>query len=219
MEMTLEELNNNYEKLRAVREIENIMGKYSFYHTTMRHIDYLKLWSHRDDCILDMPWGGYTGYKGVETCYLKDHGDRSYPDTYNGMMIGLFPMHTHTTGVIVVADDLQTARGCWLSPGEETFSEDGKGSATWAWSKIGADFIQEDGTWKIWRMRVYPGLQPPYDTSWTDVPPYGGFVQETHCDRPSRGADNYNPDYVYDLANEPLPPTPYKTYSDVGYLW
>ena len=48
-------------------------------------------------------------------------------------------------------------------------------------SKIGADFIQEDGVWKIWRMRVYPVFQAPYDTCWTDVPPYEGFVAETHC--------------------------------------
>ncbi len=55
MAMTLEELNHGYEKLRAILEIENIMGRYSFYHTAMHHIDYLKLWSRRDDCILDMP--------------------------------------------------------------------------------------------------------------------------------------------------------------------
>ena len=102
-------------------------------------------------------------------------------------------MHTHTTGVIEVAGDLKTARGCWLSPGEETFAENGEAAATWAWSKIGADFIQEDGVWKIWRMRVYPVFQAPYDTCWTDVPPYEGFVAETHCDRPSRGAVRLSP--------------------------
>ena len=118
MAMTLEELNCAYERLRAVREIENMMGRYSFFHTAMRHIDYLKLWSKRDDCSLDMPWGSYTGYQGVKTCYLEDHGDRSYPETWE-FMVGLFPMHTHTTGVIEVAGDLKTARGCWLSPGEE----------------------------------------------------------------------------------------------------
>ena len=31
MEMTLEELNRAYERLRAVREIENMMGRYSFF--------------------------------------------------------------------------------------------------------------------------------------------------------------------------------------------
>ena len=74
MEMTLEELNRAYERLRAVREIENMMGRYSFFHTAMRHIDYLKLWSKRDDCILDMPWGSYTGYQGVK--HLLSGGSR-----------------------------------------------------------------------------------------------------------------------------------------------
>ena len=47
--MTLEELNRAYERLRAVREIENMMGRYSFFHTSMRpsrgavnyHADYI----------------------------------------------------------------------------------------------------------------------------------------------------------------------------------
>ena len=217
MAMTLEELNHGYEKLRAIREIENIMGRYSFYHTAMHHIDYLKLWSQRDDCILDMPWGGYTGYKGVEQCYLLDHGDRSDPELHD-FLLGLFPMHTHTTGVIEVAEDLQTARGCWLSPGQETFAEDGKGAGTWAWSKIGADFIQEGGIWKIWRMRVYGCIHCSFDTCWTDMPPYEGSLPEAHCDRPVRSVANYHPDYIYP-ENEPLPPVPYKTYDDVGYIW
>lgn len=217
MAMTLEEVSRGYERLRAVREIENIMGRYSFFHTSMRHIDYLKLWSQRDDCILDMPWGGYTGYKGVEQCYLLDHGDRSCPETQE-FMIGLLPMHTHTTGVIEVAKDLKTARGCWLSPGHETFAEDGKGEGTWAWSKIGADFIQEDGLWKVWRMRVYGCIQCGYHTCWTDMPPYQGSLPEAHCDRPVRSVANYHPDYVYP-ADEPLPPEPYETYDDVGYIW
>ena len=72
--------------------------------------------------------------------------------------------------------------------------------------------------WKVWRMRVYPVFQAPYDTCWTDVPPYDGFVAETHCDKPSRGAVNYHPDYIYP-ENEPLPPEPYETYDDVGYIW
>lgn len=214
--LTMEELERGYERLRAVREIENIMGRYSFYHTSMQHIDYLKLWSQRDDCILDMPWGGYDGYKGVERCYLEDHGDRSFPETWD-FMIGLFPMHTHTTGVIEVAEDLQTARavGCRRGrrPSRRTARERPPGR-----SKIGADFIQEDGVWKIWRMRVYGVFQAPYDTCWTDVPPYEGFVAETHCDHPPREAPNYHPDYIYP-ENEPLPPEPYKTYSDVGYIW
>ena len=217
MSMTMTELEHGFEKLRAIREIENIMGRYSFLHTSMHHIEYLKLWARRDDCILDMPWGGYTGYKGVEQCYLQDHGDRSYPELHD-FLLGLFPMHTHTTGVIEVAEDLKTARGCWLSPGQETFAPEGKGEGTWAWSKIGADFIQEDGVWKIWRMRVYGCIQCDFDTCWTDMPPYEGSLPEAHCDRPVRSVANYHPDYIYP-ENEPLPPTPYRTYDDVGYIW
>ncbi len=217
MAVSLEELNKKVEKLRAIREIENIMGRYSFMHTALLHKDYLQYWSKRDDDILDMPWGGYSGYEGVERCYLEDHGDR-YDEGIEDFLKGLFPMHTHTTGVIEVAEDLQTARGVWMSPGQETFAPEGKGDMSWGWSRIGADFIQEDGVWKIWRMRVYGGIQCDFAIGWVDMPPYEGSLAEAHIDRPVRSTANYHPDFIYP-ENEPMAPEPYKTYDEVGYQW
>ena len=125
MAMTLEELNCAY-RTAAVREIENMMGRYSFFSHRYAAYRLSEAVVQADDCILDMPWGSYTGYQGVKTCYLEDHGDRSYPETWE-FMVGLFPMHTHTTGVIEVAGDLKTARGCWLSPSEGDLCREWRG--------------------------------------------------------------------------------------------
>ena len=68
-------------------------------------------------------------------------------------------------------------------------------------------------------MKVYPLFQAPYDTCWTDVPPYDGFMLETTCDHPlGRPIWNYDPNGRYP-ADQPAPPEAYRTYSDVGYTW
>jgi len=215
---TVEQLVYELDRLGAAQQCEKLMSTYSFLHTTMNHIDYMNLWSHRDDCLLEMPWGVYEGFDGVERCYLKDHGDRSFPEIRE-MMRGLLCVHCIGTSVIEVAEDGQTARGVWISPGFETSAENGIPQGCWAWSKYGVDFIREGDDWKFWKMKVYPLLKAPYDTCWTDAPAYDGFPSDTTCDRPlSNPIWHYDPNGIYP-ANQPDPPLPYASYSDVGYTW
>lgn len=216
---SLEELAQGFDRLGAAQACEKLMSVYSFLHTRMRHEDYMKLWAHRDDCKLEMPWGAYEGFSGVERCYLKDHGDRSYPET-QALLKGLLCVHCIGTSIIEVAGDGRTAKGVWISPGFETAAEDGEGQGMWAWSEYGVDFIQEDdGQWKIWKMKVYPLFQAPYDTCWTDVPPYDGFMLDTTIDHPlEKPIWTYDPSRQFPMNNPPTP-IPYKTYADIGYNW
>lgn len=215
---TLEQLSHELDRLGAAGQCEKLMSVYVSLHAEMRHIEYMKLWAHREDCKLEMPWGAYEGFAGVERCYLKDHGDRSMPETQE-LLKGLLCVHCIGTSVIEVAEDGRTAKGVWISPGFETAAEDGKPMGMWAWSKYGVDFILEEDGWKIWKMKVYPLFQAPYDTCWTDVPPYDGFMLDTTCDHPlERPIWNYDPNGVYP-DDQPAPPQPYKTYADVGYTW
>ncbi len=208
---TLEELNQGYEKMRAVREIENIMGRYSFFHTSMRHLDYLKLWSKRDDCILDMPWGSYDGYKGVERCYLQDFGDRNAMD--ENQLKGIMMLYTVDTPIVEVAEDGQTAKGVWVSSGADTWREgDEHPQGYWRWGKYAVDFILENGVWKIWHMRFYPFFLTKYDVSWTEAPAYDWAFSPVTPDRPRE-----TPVYHYDgqsvyPTGQPAIPTPYAHY-------
>ncbi len=220
MAMTLEELTLAYERQAAVVTCRNMMARYVMYHACSRHKEYVAMWADRDDCILDMPWGIYLGKKGVERCYLVDHGDRSDPE-YLKTLKGCMFVHALDTECIEVAADGMTARASWISPGHETsLDENGKAHGMWAWSKYGVDFIKEDGEWKFWHMRVYPMFRTPYDKCWTENKPYDGPRWEFHVDK-----EHDEPPYEYDIngcnkfypVNQPEPPTPYKTFDDVGY--
>lgn len=222
-----EELELRLKRLQAQEACRNLMGRYLFGHPAFDNLDYIESWAKRDDDILEMPWGTYESFEGVKNCYLHDHGDRSFPETYNTLGGALF-LHEADTEVIEVAADGMTARGCWLSGGQETFvmqdfsrkTGDALGTweAEWAWSKYAVDFICEDGEWKIWRMRLYPLFKAPFGKSWVEEkqPEPEDWSFDEIVKRPELPWWTYGPDKIYP-ANEPEPPKPYNTYADVGY--
>ncbi|RGB78591.1 hypothetical protein DW070_11435 [Coprococcus catus] len=54
MSRTYEELKAGFERIEAAQACRNLMGKYSYLHTAMRNIDFMKLWANREDDILAM---------------------------------------------------------------------------------------------------------------------------------------------------------------------
>lgn len=214
-------LEQKLKRLQAAEECRNLMGKYSYYHTSSRNWEYLDLWAKREDDILVMPFGTFYGYEGVKQCYVDGHGDRSDPKTLDFLRGGVF-MHEMDTEVLEVAEDGQTAKGAWMSPGHETYVDrfpggDGKPHAEWCWGKYGVDFIRdEDGSWKIWHMRLYPLFKCEYGHSWVDAeqPNQDGFPPMEGAHRAPK-AWVYSADAVYP-ADEPPVPFPYRTFDDVG---
>ena len=199
------------------------------------------MWAkHTPGTMLEMPWGVFYGYEGVRRCYMDQHCDYENTEERRGRL----NMHLVTTEVLEVAEDGQTARGVWLSPGIETdpghpamdaselnendvkmwkskFGPDydptvaEPPSGEWAWSKYGFDFVKEDGEWKIWRMVIYPLFKAPYDTCWCDVPPVDFGPLVGNADAPvSNPTYNYSANALYP-DDQPDPPVPYKNFDNI----
>lgn len=236
-----EELKLGFDRMEAAQECRNLMGKYSYLHTAMRNQDFVQLWADREDDILAMPWGYYLGKKGVEDCYLKDHGDRSDPAVQHSPIFkGGMMMHAMDTCVIEVAGDGRTARGAWLSPGHEScYIPDfdkipgwKKGdpvppdapmvsSCEWAWSKYSIDFIRDaDGKWKFWKLRLWPIYKTDFYVPWTEHPDMEeGDFPFKYCKRYHSHPWAWSPDSVYP-PDQPEPPLPYEHYEDANTaLW
>lgn len=227
MEVTLDSLAASIENVKALQECRNIMARYCFYHTAFRHREYVEnCWAKRDDCTLMMPWGAYAGIEGVKRCYFIDHGDRSDPKTYESLKGAMF-MHCLDTECLVVSDDGQTARGVWITPGHETFVDNGEAHGNWCWGKYCTDFIKENGQWKIWHMRLYPLFNTPYEECWTKQPVFDAkqFIGDEGTP-PAENEVRMHPDMPVDMwswsidsvypADQPEPPLPYRTFSDVA---
>jgi len=210
MDLTVEQ---RLARIEAVHEIQNVMGRYSYWHTANMHRECLDLFALKTPGVrAEMMWGVYEGAESL---------DRLYPGFHHwtdGDAKGKMHMHALTTPVIEVAADLRTAKGVWISPGHETMSfieGPGDPEAAWAWCKYGCDFVVEDGRWKIWHLHVYGIFMAPYHQSWVeapndhDAPP---MPEEYAPDRPATTHWMYATDRIY--VNEPAPPEPFASFAE-----
>ncbi len=209
------------QRLEAYMEISNLMGRYAHWHVPGLRTEQASLFSTRDDTFAEMLWGRYYGKSGIDRLYPGLHV-AAVPHPEGHMCI-----HSMQTPVIEVAEDLQTAKGLWMSPGVMTNSNpDGSLVGKWCWIKYAADFILEDGVWKIWHLRTPGMFQCDFHKSWVEEGPHEvpdpQEVQDqyfaTNGLRDTYGPDalakfphiTYSPDQVFHY-DAPVP-MPYDTY-------
>ncbi len=206
--MTFEEMNHAADIMQARDEIRNLVSNYCFEHSCNIPMRFFAKWAKRDDIRHEMPWGNTTGAENLE--YNNPDGDVIlHPFDASTMGKGALFIHFTDTPVIEIADDLQTAKAVFMSPGIEVA---GERMAVWAYSKYGFEFIREDGEWKVWHMRVFPVFRNGYFDSFAEVAEED--LTKTHAQSRFDSANKffaYSPREVVP-RNEPEPPLPYKTY-------
>ena len=154
LEKELSAMSLRAEKLKAAAEIQYLMGHLlSLWQSPETRRYAVDLYADRDDSSHESYCGYHVGMDALRA-YLA-------PDNFDEMGIsetGTVFSHDLTTPLITVADDLQTARGLWWSPGAECFAEmgnAGKPIPLWCWAKYHNDFIKVDGQWKVWHTHFY----------------------------------------------------------------
>lgn len=225
----LEELKKRLERTEAINEIQRLMGTYYCMHLVnpdpkfagKTMWDSWKLWANRPDSSVEISTNGlYLGIDNVRAFYERG---RPGPDGKLDPAVGYTEremkrfgapgqmfVHTLATPMIVVAEDGQTARGLWDSPGHETYNAE-NGLGDWVWGRTAADFIKEDGVWKIWHYHWYRTFRSPYDTCWTKVDQRGSSV----------APQKSSMDLVRNLGGDPdriLPTTWWHTYSPNDFV-
>jgi hypothetical protein len=173
------------EKALAAIEVQNVFSKHCYYHEAGKHRAEMEdIWVRKDGEFAKtvkwtQPMGINVGYDALWSFYVlnkekslqQNLDDISKADpTVKNMpenlgIGGEWASHTQSTAIIVVADDGKTAKGIWESPGLHFTAQvrDGKitKSGSWFWEKYGADFVKEDGKWKIWHISMYYENTPP----------------------------------------------------------
>jgi hypothetical protein len=225
LEATNEMYQKKLERLDAVHEIQNLMGRYVWEHEVQKDPEFMETKFAKNNP--DVSWevahmGLYRGREALKEI-LDQHGPRE-----GKISPGTFFVHTLTTPVIEIAEDGQTAKGVWKSPGAETIQDPqtGKLRGMWAWTKYACDFIKEDGQWKILHYHVYRLFMTPADMNYTDgwemkggrgaVPTggssRGGTQQAASLRQPTTYDNPFSATYIPALV--PAPPVPYKTFSE-----
>jgi hypothetical protein len=212
LETQNKELRFDNERLQAVIEIQNLMGRYEYLHTAMQHRKIAELFAKKSpEVSAEMAGlGNWIGAEGIDKLfcgmfYLIEEDPR-----------GKMFMHTLTTPVIEVAGDGKTAKGIWLSPGQETAPDrkTGRFQAAWAWCSYECDFIKEDGRWKFLHFRLNPILYAPYEKSWVEVPynppEFGAHLPDkVKPTKPNNNWPAWSP--TVSPTDKRLPPEPYET--------
>ena len=213
-EVSLSELSLTCHRLKGLQECRNLIGKYAYYMAGYQHEACLELWAERDDALLEMPWGIYDGIEGIRRYLMVELGDRSDPKVLDSIR-GFVTVQDIDNEVLEIAGDGLTARGCWTSPGYRTLNG-GQIRSMWSWCKLAADFIFENGAWKLWRMQVYNLYYTDYKQSWSDCPlqDFDAIAEKSLIDRPYTETPwQFTMPYP---TYQPEPPVPYGTYADVG---
>ncbi|MFC1901536.1 nuclear transport factor 2 family protein [Chloroflexota bacterium] len=207
--MAYDSLEEKVERLEAIIEIQNLVGKYQIVHipgpTLLKTLELFALKTPGVSAEISN-WGYFEGADQVRALYEKGHGDTT--KEHPGMMFE----HDMTTPIIEVAKDGKTSMGIWFSPGLATMPDSsGKLLAQWRWGKYAAAFAKEDGKWKIWKWHWYGTFFADYYKSWVDYQP----TQRPPIKELNPKTTLYHNEYSPTGIREPIPPAPepYETWN------
>ncbi len=167
MEHQLSQARAELQKTDDYRQIMNAMAAHSFGYNSQNQKNELdNYWVKSRE---DIYYNGHTTQEGVYAYYVdgtKEIRDRQreiinrvygtqIPENVN---VGYRVMNMLTTPYIEIAADRKTAKGCWMTynllcrVNDQGVPEPNIGTA-----KMTAEFINENGTWKLWRFRECGG--------------------------------------------------------------
>lgn len=167
-EFTTEQLVSRWEDHM---EIVNLMGRRSFYDLwKMEDTVWTDLWCKKaPDPVMVFNDGAYQGYEAIAGYFRSLHalnelraqlvkaqnpeqlGKKSDEALYG---VGSCNIDNMTTPVVEIAEDGRTAKGIWYSLMEETDYQSTGCTSYHKWGWVAADFIKEDGAWKLWHLIV-----------------------------------------------------------------
>ena len=170
------DLRRRIENAAASQEVENVHATHCYFHAASRSKEeWSTIWTRRDDCSWAHGFGRMRGFDEVWKGSVSDYDVMAYKDFIKLRRVypqvgGKDPrplmvcsMHTMTTGVVEVAEDGQSARAAFLTPGTlfSNLNADQKKDAMTLWERYGADFIYENGRWLYLHEQVCPDYGMP----------------------------------------------------------
>ncbi len=218
------------------REVQNIMGKYSQSYTIKQEGALPGFWSSRDDVSLGVNDGYYVGQDAVKGYYAAIEAETAlasrlirarFPKKLEGKTeeecfgVGQISYRPIDTGVIEVADDMQTDNLlCLLIRKKKRITTAGPVSF-WDFSYWAVDFCLEDGAWKIWHMLDLHEIDSRQGINFTDtpepLPEDPAFAEMASVSIPAPNhpmvlRETYRADRPF--TPSPRVPEPYKTFAE-----
>jgi hypothetical protein len=198
--LTVEQRIHNAE---GAQQAEFLHAKHSYLHA-MIHCkeEWDEIWSQSDDISWAHAFGRMRGFEEVwfnSVATYNWRGIANYGLSFLAVpeisrltdfrSLSETAMHTLATDIIEVAEDGQTARGFFLTPGILFCAPNANGHY-WAdslWERYGSDFRFEDGEWRYLHEQVCPDVGGSFDITNVGATQYE-YVKHPEKRRPSPSA-------------------------------
>lgn len=166
-------LSRRIKNAAASQAVENVKARHSYLHARADSTgEWGTIWSKSDDCSWAHAFGRMRGFKSVWYGSVTRYDAMAmqnwlqiydtYPEVGGMDPRPLFECSVHTllTDIIEVADDGETARGMFITPGviHSVLNPDRKRYCMVLWERYGSDFVCEDGAWKYLHEQVCPDI-------------------------------------------------------------
>jgi hypothetical protein len=168
LQKTNHELTHEIKRLQAVSEIQNLMGRYEYFHAQHRNDKMIELYAQKAPGVRF--YLGEIGYWEGTSAPARAHTVLS-GGSDDELHKGRLHLHPITTPVIEIAGDGKTAKGVWITIGIGIMPNpeiNGQFINQWTVSSYGVDFIKEDDRWKFWRFHIYRFLSNSFDKPFSD---------------------------------------------------
>ncbi len=224
------------DRLEWRRELRNIMGRISHDYAVKEEAEiYSRYFSTREDVCLGLNHGYYRGAQAVSEYYQAlgqeialgsrliqglfpaELGDKTPEEIYGVGMISYVPVESH---IIEIAEDGQSAKGLWNVRGSTCRLATSGPVANWIFGWAAADFVLEDGQWRILSLLMLYNIDHQCGTAFCapekDFPPVEGLeaMGEFHLPAPkvpNTLTQSFRPDRPRTVS--PPCPEPYETLS------
>ena len=230
-------------RANAAVECEKLMSKHVYYHAGGVHREEIEeFWTKREDCT----WAHNFGQMGSRSNYIACYADGQEKNTREvyELVLSVYPevenvpdyraiceeaMHFTVSPIVEVAEDGQSAKGLFYTPGciFSTLNPQQEREGRWMWERYGADFIYEDGEWKFLNLKVCCDMFGPMDIkdwyfdSFGAPPPDPGRKNQTETEEEGPPPQSFTVTHPgplhYPLSSAQLPqdrpfmPLPYTT--------
>lgn len=220
------------ERIRRVWDIElvkDLMNTRMFYQTGDRRAEELSdLWvrepEHAATASFGSNWGYYTGMDNIRAWYVDGHDaelQKQAAETGKAINQGNMYARPVSTALVELAQDGKTAKGMWYSLGQVTKAlPDGTAEARWILGKLAADFVKEDGAWRIWHLVDSVDVDCEAGKAYDDYPVFEDWSENaTNPVRRAFGTPTV-PMLTHDVTFNwwdnypPMPPKDYETFTD-----
>lgn len=217
-------------------ECERVMSGHVFFHAAANHREELEqLWT-KGECTWAHCFGQMADRATFFNAYVEgqesaargyfEQAAEAYPEILEEKnltdirTIAEVPIHYITNQVLEVAEDGQTARAIYYTPGIvwSTLNAEKKKECMWMYERYGVDFVFENGRWVFHHMKICADIEHAMEFPEWPLLPLPESETDANCDT---GGNFLEGPMSYYLTPTMLPqripylPVPYRHYSEL----